>query len=202
MTTLVFWMFVAFSGVRADAQTAGKSPPTAQSQQAGLAQEIAQALSEWLPGQLDDLDLPGAAVTVVDGRSTVSQQTYGHVEGPDSPRVDPETLFLLRSISKSVTVLAVLMAVEDGLLDLDTPIGEYVPGFTVNSWFGRDPAAEMTLRHMLSGRAGCTHDSPVDETFDEPGYFGRYIESISDTWLRFRVGYRFAYSNFVFDLVA
>jgi len=66
MTTLVFWLLLTFSGARADAQTARESPPTARSQQAGLAHEIAQALSEWLPGQLEDPDIPGGAVRRVD----------------------------------------------------------------------------------------------------------------------------------------
>ncbi len=196
---LLVYMLIACAVFRT--HPAGGTPPTAQGQ-AELTQEIAESLSAWLPAQLRELDIPGAAVAVVDGRSTVWEQTYGHIDGHGSRSVDGETLFLIRSISKSVTVLAVLMAVQDGVVQLDTPIGEYLPAFTVNSSFGGDPVGEMTLRHMLSSRAGFTHDPPLDDRLYGPGYFDRYIESISDTWLRFPVGYRFAYSNYGFDLAA
>jgi CubicO group peptidase (beta-lactamase class C family) len=92
------------------------------------------------------------------------------------------------------------MAVQEGLFDLDTPISKYVPDFTVHSRFEEHPEELMTLRHMLSHWAGFTHDPPVGINLDQPGYFERYIERISDTWLRFPVGYRHQYSNYGVDL--
>jgi len=104
---LLVYMLIACAVFRT--HPAGGTPPTAQGQ-AELTQEIAESLAAWLPAQLRELDIPGAAVAVVDGRSTVWEQTYGHIDGHGSRSVDGETLFLIRSISKSVTVLAFLMA--------------------------------------------------------------------------------------------
>ena len=59
----------------------------------------------------------------------------------------------------------------------------------------------MTLRHLLSHRAGFTHEAPVGSNFDSrPVSFAEHILSIPDTWLRYPVGYRFAYSNVGVDL--
>jgi CubicO group peptidase (beta-lactamase class C family) len=49
--------------------------------------------------------------------------------------VNDSTLFSIQSVSKNMTALAVMMATEEGLVSLDSPIKDYLPGFTVNSCF-------------------------------------------------------------------
>ena len=165
-----------------------------------LAEAIAADLSGWLPEQLKERSVPGAAAVVVDNDKIIWEEVYGVTDGAGSSPITPDTIFNIRSISKSVTVLAVLMAVQDGLVDLDTPISEYLPEFTVHSRFDEHPEELITLRHMLSHWAGFTHDPPVGIDLDQPDYFERYIETISDTWLRFPVGYRRHYANRGADL--
>jgi CubicO group peptidase (beta-lactamase class C family) len=159
-------------------------------------------LSDWLPQQLEASAIPGATLIVADRDEILLEQAFGVTADPESAAVTPDTIFCIRSISKSVTALAVLMAVQDGTVELDTPIVSYLPEFTINSRFGAQPERQITLRHMLSHWAGFTHDPPVGIDLDEPGYFERYIDRISDTWLRFPVGYRHQYSNYGYDLAA
>jgi CubicO group peptidase (beta-lactamase class C family) len=165
-----------------------------------LPEVVAATLDEWLPEQLRESGVPGAAVAVVGSDRTVWEAAYGNVEGPQSRLVDTETLFAVRSVSKSVTALAVLIAVQEGLVDLDVPISDYLPDFTVHTRFESDPERRMTLRHLLSHHASFTHETQLTDSVDDD--FGRYIESISDTWLRFPVGYRLAYANLGTDLAA
>jgi CubicO group peptidase (beta-lactamase class C family) len=75
-------------------------------------------------------------------------------------------LFSVQSVSKNFTAAAVLLAVLEGLLDLDRPISEYLPSFTVNSRFEEHPEKKMTLRLLLSHRAGFTHEAPVGNNYD------------------------------------
>jgi len=165
-----------------------------------LGEAVAEALLGWLPERLEATGVPGAALAVVGKRDTIREKVFGFTGGPASSAITPDTVFLIRSISKSVTALAVLMAVQDGMVDLDTPISRYLPEFSVHSRFQEHPEDVMTLRHMLSHRAGFTHDPPADIDLDHPGYFTRYIEKVSETWLRFPVGYRMEYSNYGYDL--
>ena len=165
-----------------------------------LPEAVAATLEEWLPEQLRESGVPGAAVAVVGGERIVWEAVYGKVGGPQSRPVDTETLFAVRSVSKSVTALAVLVAVQEGLVDLDVPISEYLPDFSVHTRFEANPERRMTLRHLLSHRAGFTHETRLTDSHDDD--FQRYIESISDTWLRFPVGYRLAYANLGPDLAA
>jgi CubicO group peptidase (beta-lactamase class C family) len=95
----------------------------------------------------------------------------------------------------------VLLAVQEGLIDLDAPITRYLPTFKVNSRFEANPQERITLRLLLSHRAGFTHEAPVGNNY-EPGTagFAAHVRSISDTWLRYPVGTRYRYSNLGYDL--
>jgi len=77
----------------------------------------------------------------------------------------------------------VLVAVEEGLLDLDTPIKTYLPEFSVHSKYEDNPEDKITLRHLLSHTAGFTHIAPnYDE--DLPLTFEEHIKSIKHSWLK------------------
>jgi CubicO group peptidase (beta-lactamase class C family) len=164
---------------------------------ARVAAEIQTRMPEWFKQK----NTPGAAIAVVDDKSILWQGVYGTaIRGQDKP-VTPRTLFSIQSMSKSFAALGVLMAVQDGLLDLDAPITDYLPDFSVHSRYEDHPERKMTLRHLLSHRAGFTHEAPVGSNYDSrPTTFSEHILSIPDTWLRYPVGYRYSYSNLGIDL--
>ncbi len=165
-----------------------------------LAEEVAKKIKEELPDMLTQASIPGAAIAVVDDRTVLWKETYGKVDGPDSRPVDMNTLFSIQSMSKSFTALAVPMAVQDGIVELDTPIKEYLPDFTVNSLYDKNPEKIITLRHLLSHWSGLTQEAPFGSNRDDRYDFTKHIESISSTWLRYPVGYRYYYSNLGIDL--
>ncbi|MGD8540289.1 MAG: serine hydrolase domain-containing protein [Candidatus Aminicenantes bacterium] len=145
--------------------------------------------------------MPGVAFAVVDDKQILWQHVYGHTTWKKDEPIDPETIFSIQSMSKSFTALGVLMAVQDGLLDLDEAITTYLPDFTVNSPFEEHPQKKMTLRILLAHRAGFTHEAPLGNNYDcRPHTFEEHVLSISDSWLRYPVGYRFSYANQGIDL--
>ncbi len=62
-----------------------------------------------------------------------------------------DSVFLIASISKTVTATAVMQLVEDGLLDLDENINTYLPFSLRNP---KQPDAVITLRHLLAHTSG------------------------------------------------
>ncbi len=175
----------------------------AETQAKGLAirARAVELLKAEVPKLIEQSAMPGAAVAVVDDSSILWQMTYGHTRREGGQPITEETLFSIQSMSKSFMALGILSAVQDGLLDLDTPITEYVPDFTVHSPYEEHPERRMTLRILLSHKAGFTHEAPVGGNYDDrPHTFNEHILSISDTWLRYPVGYRYSYSNLGIDL--
>jgi CubicO group peptidase (beta-lactamase class C family) len=80
----------------------------------------------------------------------------GPDDTPDTPRVQatPDTLFNLFSGSKAVTATLVHALVEDGVLDLDAPVAQYLPGFDAHG------KGQITVRHVLSHQAGLPETPP------------------------------------------
>ena len=132
-------------------------------------------------------------------RSYVLEVFY---DGGDEPSISVPVLdFVGCPHGRPVPYHSTLLAVQEGLLDLDVPITRYLPGFAVHSRFEPAPQERITLRLLLANRAGFTHEAPVGYNYeaDAPG-FAAHVRSISRNWLRFPVGERYRYSNLGFDL--
>lgn len=146
---------------------------------------------------------PGVAIAVVDRDRILWSETFGVRETDNGAPVTSETVSSIGSITKTVTATAVMLAVQDELVDLDIPITAYLPDFTVNSRFEDRPEQRMTLRHLLNHTAGFTHEAPVGNNFNpvSPAW-GIHVASISATWLKHPVGERYSYSNLGIEVAA
>ena len=139
---------------------------------------------------------PGVAIAVVDRERVLWSDTFGVADKATAAPVRRDTVFSIGSITKTVAATAVMLAVQDGLLDLDKPIAEYLPDFSVNSRWEENPERRITLRHLLNHTAGFTHDAPVGNNFDPASpSWAAHLASIPSTWLKCPVGERYAYSN-------
>ncbi len=165
-----------------------------------ITDEIIGGVKELVKKHFYEDKIPGLAAAVVNDRKILWSSTLGSLDTPDSSPVDDETVFSIQSMTKSFTALAVLTAVQDGLLDLDTPISKYLPNFKINSRYEEKPERHITLRHLLSNRSGIVHEAPFGNNADLRYDFKKHIESIRDTWLQFPVGYCYSYSNAGIDL--
>jgi CubicO group peptidase (beta-lactamase class C family) len=96
--------------------------------------------------------VPGAALVVVDAGGRVLAEHYaGHADREASRPVDAGTRFALASLTKPLVAAAVLVAVEEGLADLDAPVAEHVP----------TAAPQVTLRNCLAHYGGLPEGVPT-----------------------------------------
>ncbi|HMK39459.1 MAG TPA: serine hydrolase domain-containing protein [Bacteroidota bacterium] len=150
-----------------------------------------------------ELHLPGMAVALVSREGILWAEGFGYRDKSRTTAVDTNTIFGILSVSKPVTVTGLMIAVQEGLLDLDAPIRTYIPDLTVQSRFGGDPFSNITLRHLISMTSGLTHDAPLGNNSDafSPSY-AEHIRSFAQTWMRFRTGERMEYSGLGTELAA
>ncbi|MHC4537642.1 MAG: serine hydrolase domain-containing protein, partial [Planctomycetota bacterium] len=166
--------------------------------------ELAALIDEFrssVPKMMKKANIPGCALALVDDNGILWAEGFGTTDFKRKIPVTPDTIFSIQSMSKTFTATAVMCAVNDGLVELDSPITEYLPSFTVHSIFEENPEQSITLRYLLSHRAGFTHEAPVGNNYDtySPS-FEDHVLSISDTWLKFPVGQKYSYSNLGIDL--
>lgn len=154
-----------------------------------------------IPEMMAEQGIPGLAIVLVADDEVAWSEGFGITDANGNAPVTPDTFFSLQSNSKAFSALTILAAVNEGRLDLDTPIAAYLPDFTIRSRFGERPETRITLRHLLSHTAGLAHEAPVGNNYSAAaGSFEEHIQSITRTWLRYPVGERYAYSNLGIDL--
>jgi CubicO group peptidase (beta-lactamase class C family) len=98
-----------------------------------------------------ELHVPGVAVgVIVDGKVTLAKG-YGVRELGRGATVTPDTIFAVGSMTKSFTAVTVAAMVDEGKLDWDQPVREYLPWFRLY-----DPVATelITPRDLLTHRSG------------------------------------------------
>ena len=74
-----------------------------------------------------------------------------------------DTVYRVGSVSKLFTDIAVMQLVERGEVDLDAPVTTYLPDFKPTNPFG----TPITLRQLMSHRAGLVREPPVGNYFDD-----------------------------------
>lgn len=129
--------------------------PAAVTPQASPAPELTKAdleafLDALIPSQLQNRNIAGAVVSVVKDGQVLLAKGYGYADfATKKPVVADQTLFRPGSISKLFTGIAVMQLVEQGKLDLDRDVNEYLD-FAIPKTF----AEPVTLRRLLTHTAG------------------------------------------------
>ena len=101
--------------------------------------------------------VPGAAVAVVKEGEVVIAGGFGYRDAEQQLPVTDQTLFPIGSTTKAFTASVIGSLVDEGLVEWDRPVREYLPGFELNDPFATQA---LTLRDMLSHRSGLPrHDS-------------------------------------------
>lgn len=183
----VFSGFISFSRARTVSQGDANNIASPQKYQA-----TAAMLDQFVRREMADKKLPGISLALVDGSQIVWQQGYGFSDPKAKTPITSDTVFRVGSVSKLFTDIAVMQQVERGKLDLDAPVSKYLPDFKPRNSFDKP----VTLRELMSHRAGLVHEPPVGNYFDssEPT-LAATVKSLNQTALIYAPQTRTKYSN-------
>ena len=150
-------------------------------------------IDEYITARMRSARIPGVAVAIVKGDRIVYLKGYGQAD-PDGRPMTPQTPFIIGSITKPFTALAIMQLVDAGKVDLDAPVQRYVPWFRV-----ADPKAstQITVRMLLNQTSGLPQ-GPTLVTWTWPDYpdaLERHVRLLANAQLSFPPGQSFAYSN-------
>lgn len=131
MTVLVFLLFLQSTAVAQD-----NLPP---------------GLDEYVQSVLEMYDVPGVSVTIVKDGEVLLTRGYGIKKLGELDPVDEHTLFGIASNTKAFTATSIGMLVEEGKLEWDAPVINYLPWFRMSDPF---VTKELTIRDLLVHRSG------------------------------------------------
>ena len=112
-------------------------------------QNTLSQIEHYLTTTHHQLCIPGLAIAIVQGYEIIYQCGLGEA-APDLPTT-PATPFILGSLSKSFTALAIMQLVEAGKLELDAPVQHYIPWLCLHD---NVASSSITIRHLLAHASG------------------------------------------------
>jgi len=137
-------------------------------------------LDQFVKQYMLDMNSPGLTLVLADGEGVQRVVTYGFSDKQNKVRVKPDDLFQIGSISKSFVALCLLQLRDEGKLDLNKPITDYLPCFRIDSTF-----APITVHHLLTHSSGLPGVPPVffsdpnqkHRAANEPGKYFHYCNT-------------------------
>jgi len=109
---------------------------------------------------------------------------------PDAPPVEPETVFLVASVTKPVTVTAAMLLVERGEILLDEPVCSIVPEFRGK---GKE---NISIRHLMTHTSGLPDMLPSNRALrEEHAPFSDFVRAICEVDLLFAPGTSVSYQS-------
>jgi CubicO group peptidase (beta-lactamase class C family) len=130
--------------------------PAFGAEDAALAEKL-KGLDAYMEKVVKDWNVPGIGLGIVAGDELVFAKGYGYRDYGKKLPFTPRTTVPIASNTKLFTAVAAGLLVEEGKLDWDRPVREFVPSI---EFFNDELNASVTTRDMLAHRTGVTrHDT-------------------------------------------
>lgn len=118
------------------------------------------------PELMSELNVPGVSISIIHNNNAVYSKSFGVADANTKMPVDNNTMFEACSMSKPVFTFLVLQLVEQGKLDLDKPLFDYLPETFVSD--SEDYSKQITARMILSHTSGMPNWRKGDEERNAP----------------------------------
>lgn len=148
------------------------------------------AIDAYVTKQVDNLNLPGLALGIVQDGQIAHLQGFGLADSAGRP-VTPQTPFYVGSVTKSFTALAVMQLVEAGQIDLDAPVQTYLPWFELAD---KEASATITVRHLLNLTSGIS-EKDGNRSWNSKQDLEETVHGLSNMPLTQPVGTTWQYGN-------
>jgi CubicO group peptidase (beta-lactamase class C family) len=153
-------------------------------------------IEQYLQSFIDTADYRGV-VLVAKGDSVLHHGAYGLFDTENKIPNQLKTQFLIGSLTKSFTAVAIMQLVEAGKIDLHAPLQQYIPGLLAKL------AKGLTVHHLLKQQSGLPvfieDITPVDIMDISPG---ELLAEINRSERHFEPGKKHEYSNINYNLLA
>jgi len=137
--------------------------PLANPASEGLAETQLETLHGFMQGVTDAGQYPGAVTLIARHGRIVDWRAYGFRDIAKSAAMQPNSIFRIYSMTKTVTSVALLALMDEGKLALDDPVARYLPEFADMRVFvggtsvaprTRTASRPITIRDLMTHRAG------------------------------------------------
>jgi CubicO group peptidase (beta-lactamase class C family) len=140
--------------------------------------------------------VPGLAITVSKNQKVVWSEGYGYADLKNKIPVNPNiTVFRIGSVSKPIAAIALLKAVEEGLIMLDSSVYNYVPYFPKKQF-------DITIKQLGGHLSGIRNYKGNEFKNNTPLSIREGVKLFEADSLLFKPGTNFSYSSYNWNLIS
>lgn len=144
-------------------------------------------------------EIPGFSVVVIKGDEEIVK-SYGFADLSEKVPVTTKTLFQIGSCSKAFTGLAFLKLANEGAINLDANVSEYLPWFRM---YYKHQLAKITLRQLVHHTSGIpSHTLSLIPQSDSADALEETVRRINGTELIYPPGKKYEYATVGYDILA
>jgi CubicO group peptidase (beta-lactamase class C family) len=115
-----------------------------------LVQEL-NGFDEFVAKMMEEWEVPGLAISIVKDGDVIFSHGFGYRDVENKLNVTPKTLFAIGSCTKAFTAVSMGILVDEGKLEWDKPVRDYMPDFRMYDSYVTE---NMTPRDLLTHRSG------------------------------------------------
>lgn len=120
---------------------------------------VSEFIDQYLNENVKKYNVPGAEVVVIKDNKEIFKKGYGYSDVENKVLVDPDkTTFPLASVSKLFTATAIMKLYEDGKIDLNANVDNYIKPFSVKNSYSE----LVTCANLLTHASGVDEESELD----------------------------------------
>jgi len=162
----------------------------------GFSARRLERMTSWFEAQSETGDPSGFVVAIARGGKLAYLQPTGFADHDKKIPMRPDSIFRIGSMSKQITSVATMMLVDEGKLDLDAPVAQYLPELKDMQVVKTDPATgdaillelepakrAMTIRDLLRNTSGLVYAGP---DFADPGFGNAVLHALYGAKAPFR----------------
>lgn len=141
----------------------------------------------------------GLSIALVDDQRIVWAEGFGYADQENKIPASAETLYRVGSISKLFTDTAVMQLAEQGRLDIDRPLQNYLPGFAIKTRY--PDAGAITPRQLMTHHSGLPRDRMKGFMNPDPRPFAEVVQDTREDYAAYPPNLVFSYSNLGISLL-
>ena len=162
-------------------------------------EEFTAHLDQRITALMKEYGIPGVNIALIEKGQTTWTKAYGYADITAGRKMTTDTYCRVESISKSVTTWGIMKLVQEGKLDLDKPVQDYLKNWEMPQ--SKFAVEKVTVRQILTHTAGMPLGD-IFERFSPEEKIPSLKQSLSKhAVLMQEPGQSFFYSNTGYDLL-
>jgi len=155
----------------------------------GVSPEALADLSQLVQSLVDDEEIVGAELLVIKNGHSILHQAFGWSDREADQPLETGSVFCVRSMTKPVIGAAILMLIDDNLLEYNDHVAQYLPSFDVEG------SRDITVKHLLTHTSGLPMSLILGKDLNKLGGIQAVAELGGGHELGFEPGSALTYSD-------